>query len=237
MQIAKFLNYVTVEVFKFLRFWKYANINEVLLILSYFYLLYLFIYNYLKVIFLRDVTASTTHRTSLELSHRRVTLAWTRSHFAQESNLSPKLRVKPTSEHSSNSRLGERLSLERDTLSLKKWNPRLSGIPKPIHPTLSCSRLGETHSPKRDDLSPNLKTLCLSDSLEQKRGMSPCISHLGEPGSLERDMQTLALFHAHKQQQHTQIHTPINAKQSRTMHQTCTHNSDPKYYPKFKFKA
>jgi len=37
-------------------FWEYVIINEVLLILSCFNLLYLFIYIYLKVIFLRDVT-------------------------------------------------------------------------------------------------------------------------------------------------------------------------------------
>jgi len=37
-------------------FWEYVIINEVSLILSCFNLLYLFIYIYLKVIFLRDVT-------------------------------------------------------------------------------------------------------------------------------------------------------------------------------------
>jgi len=42
--------------FNFPTFWEYAIINEILLILSCFNLMYLFICNYLKVIFLRDVT-------------------------------------------------------------------------------------------------------------------------------------------------------------------------------------
>jgi len=36
-------------------------------------------------------------------------------------------------------------------------------------PTLSSSRLGEAHSPKRDDLSLKTKTLCSSETLEQKQ--------------------------------------------------------------------
>jgi len=49
------LNYVTIKLFQFPRFWEYAILNEVLLTLLCFNLFYLFIYNYLKLIFLRDV--------------------------------------------------------------------------------------------------------------------------------------------------------------------------------------
>jgi len=73
--------------------------------------------------------------------------------------------------------------------------------------TLSSSRLGETRSPKRDGLSPKPKTLRLSNSLEQKRGTSPCKSRLGEPDSLEQELQTLALFQAQTPAPETKAHS------------------------------
>jgi len=47
------------------------------------------------------------------------------------SKLSPELRVKPTTEHSSRSSLGERLSPERDILSLKRLEFPLDQDVKP----------------------------------------------------------------------------------------------------------
>ena len=44
---------------------------------------------------------------------------------------------------------------------------------------------------------PNSKTLRPSDGHEQIEDTRPCISRLGEPDSLERELQVLTLIHAH----------------------------------------
>jgi len=54
--------------------------------------------------------------------------------------------------------------------------------------THTNSRLGEAHSPKRDDMSPKTKSPRLSEMVEQGRVSSPYIFRLGESGSPERDM-------------------------------------------------
>jgi len=86
------------------------------------------------------------------------------------------------------SRLGKRLSPERDALSLKTINPACARCATKPHKTTTNSRLGEAHSPKRDGLSPKTKLPCLSEMHEQNLKLSPCNSRLGESGSLEREL-------------------------------------------------
>jgi len=70
--------------------------------------------------------------------------------------------------------------------------------------THASSRLGEAHSPKRDGLSPKTKLPRLSEMLEQSLKLNPYNSRLGESGSLERELQILALFYAHNNNNRTQ---------------------------------
>jgi len=102
------------------------------------------------------------HKTSHEPSLRRVTLAWARSRFAQESHLSLRLQVKPPSECSSNSRLSE--THFRPNNKSRLWRYSTNTLK-----THTGSRLGESHSPKQDGLSPKTKSPRLSEMLKQKK--------------------------------------------------------------------
>jgi len=118
-----------------------------------------------------------------------------------------------TAEPPSNSRLGERLSPERDAPLLKTIPPSCVRCALKPHKTHASSRLGEAHSPKRDGLSPKTKLPCLSEMLEQSLKLKPCNSRLGESSLLERELQAWALVYAHNSNNRTQ-----NTLQFHTIH-------------------
>jgi len=125
-------------------------------------------------------------------------LAWARPSFAKKKNSSSRRRVPQKHKPSlAISLRREGLPWARRTPAQNNNQPRLRELFNQNTQLHTISRLGESHSPKRDEHSPKLQTLRLSDVHEQIEGTHPCISRLGEPDSPERELQVLTLIHAH----------------------------------------
>ena len=88
------------------------------------------------------------------------------------------------------------------------------------------SRLGETHSPKRDGQSPKIKIPRLSEMLEQNLKLCLSNSHLGESGSLKREVKTLALLYARDSNNCAQTHTNSYQFIQTTLYQHYKHDLD-----------
>ncbi|QCE14616.1 hypothetical protein DEO72_LG11g1619 [Vigna unguiculata] len=143
--------------------------------------------------------ASSIHKTNHEPSLRRVTLAWARSHFAQNSSLSLGLQVNSQSGSSSNSLSSESLSPERDAIFPKKQTSPTRAT-KPMHSRHPRILAWASH-PRLSELvcCPKPKSPRLSELLGHKEVYESL--HV----SPERKLQVLALIHAYNIAAGTQI--------------------------------